>query len=140
MSYWKTLYDNFENFRKMTFFCQIENQNCLCADKKIDFFEIFFHSISYNWWERRLVSNFGTISFNLTLLFKKNLGKLLIFLKKALQKEVTFFSARIELAEFFFPDSPTYVELKNEIKKRSVISRFRDKKSKRLKNVFFSLF
>ena len=39
---------------------------------------------------------------------KKKPGKIAIFLKKALQKEVTIFFARIELAEFFFRQPNLY--------------------------------
>ena len=86
-----------------------------------------------------MVSTFGHISFNLTLLFKKNLAKLLIFFKKAFQKEVTIFFARIELSKFFFPDRPTYMQSKNGIKKGVSFRVFEIKNQKGLKTCFFPI-
>ena len=59
--------------------------------EKIKFFEIFFHRTSFDGKDRRFLPNLGYISFNLTVLFKKNLWKLQKIEKRPYKRRLRFF-------------------------------------------------
>ena len=63
----------------------------LAPIKKSTSLKFFFHRTSFNWSDRRFLPNLGCISFIFTVLFNKNLSKLVKNFKKPYKRRLRFF-------------------------------------------------